>query len=45
MATDTDTNLLSTVQAIPALAEKALPVVTGCPEDGEAGADCVLLAA
>lgn len=45
MPGDTDTNLLSTVQAIPALAGKALPVVTGCPADGEAGADCVLLAA
>lgn len=42
---DTDPNLLSTVQAIPALAGKALPVVTGCRADGEASADCVLLAA
>ena len=45
MPADTDTNVLSTVQAIPALAGKALPVVTGCPVDGEASADCVLLAA
>lgn len=45
MLTDTDPNLLSTVQGIPALAEKALPVVTGCPVDAEANADCVLLAA
>ena len=45
MMSDTETNLLSTVQAIPALAGKALPVVTGCPADGEASADCVLLAA
>lgn len=45
LTTDTDPNLLSTVQGIPALAGKALPVVTGCPVDGEASADCVLLAA
>lgn len=45
LLTDTDPNLLSTVQGIPALAEQALPVVIGCPVDGEASADCVLLAA
>jgi hypothetical protein len=41
---DTDTNLLSTIQAIPALAGKALPVVTACPVAGEASANCVPLA-
>jgi hypothetical protein len=45
MLTDTDPNLLATVQAIPALAEKALPVVTGCPQNAAASDDCVLLAA
>ena len=45
MLTDTDPNLLATVQGIPALAGMPLPVVTGCPTDGAASADCVLLAA
>lgn len=45
MTADTDPNLLATVQGIPALAGKALPVVTGCPAGGEATAHCVLLAA
>ncbi len=45
MSTDTEASLLSTVQGIPALAGKALPVVTGCPVDAAASADCVLLAA
>jgi hypothetical protein len=45
MLTDTDPNLLSTVQGIPALAGKALPVVTGCPAAGETSAYCVPLAA
>jgi len=45
MSGDTETNLLSTVQAIPALAGRALPVVTGCPADAEASGNCVPLAA
>lgn len=45
MATETDPNLLATVQGIPALARKALPVATGCPADAAASATCVPLAA
>jgi hypothetical protein len=45
MLADTDPNLLATVQSIPALAGKALPVVTGCQEDAAASDDCVPLAA
>lgn len=42
---DSEPNLLATVQGIPALAEKPLPVVTACPADSDASDGCVLLAA
>ena len=42
---ESDPNLLATLQGIPALAEKPLPVVTACPADSDASDDCVQLAA
>ncbi|MCA9879449.1 MAG: hypothetical protein KC442_16770 [Thermomicrobiales bacterium] len=42
---ESDPNLLATLQGIPALAQKPLPVVTACPADSDASDDCVQLAA
>lgn len=45
LPTDTEANLLATVQGVPALAGQPLPVAVACEGDASAGEGCVLLAA